>query len=65
MSKIRDEWMSERHHPMKIYGDELSALDDAFTALSKIKDIKDVELRKKINSLRVNIRYLIEQLRSL
>lgn len=57
--------LNERPHYMKTYGKELEALDDAFDALNRIKSIEDVSLRKKINSMRINLKYLIEILRSL
>jgi len=58
-------YINERPHPLKTYGKEMSVLDDAFEALSKIKDVDDPILRKRINSIRVNIKYLIAKLREI
>jgi len=58
-------FLNERPHLLKTYGKEMSILDDAFEALSKIKDVDDPILRKKINALRINIRYIIAQLREI
>jgi len=60
-----EQFLNERPHYFNLYGNEMSALDDAFEALSNIKDIRDEKLRNKINSMRVNIKYLIAQLRAL
>ncbi len=56
--KIDEITLNERPHMMKVYGEQLEALDDAFDALKRIKDIKDPLLRKKINTMRVQIKQL-------
>ena len=55
--------INERTYFMKIYGDQMSALDDAFDSLAQIKNIKDKILRKKIIQMKISIKAMIGELR--
>lgn len=56
---------NEGKHILKIYSNELNALDDAFNALSKIGKVEDPTIRKEIVSLKINIKHIIGQLRNI
>jgi len=60
-----DDMFEKRNRLMKIYGVEISALQDALTALNHIKDIKDKDIRSKITSMKINLKYLIGHLRGI
>jgi len=56
--------IEERVHIGKVYGKEMEALDNAFDAISKVKNVKDVTLRKTILSLKMNIKYILGLMRN-
>jgi rubrerythrin len=58
-----DDIFEKRNHLMKIYGFEMSALEDALISLNNIKDIDDKDIKKKITSIKINLKYIIEYLR--
>jgi len=49
--------INERKHFMMIYSKEMESLDDAFNAISSIK-MEDRYLQKKLNSIKINIKYI-------
>lgn len=59
---LKDYLLTERKYFMKINQDELEALDNAFNSLSAIK-MTDRNLRKMMNSIRVNIKYIMGELK--
>jgi len=60
-----EDMFEKRNHLMKIYGVEIAALQDALESLNHIKSIEDKNIRSKINSMRVNLKYIIEYLRGI
>ena len=48
---------------MKVYGDQMEALENAFDSLSQIKKIKDPMFRKKIISIKISIKDMLGVLR--
>jgi len=58
-----DDIFEKRNHYMKTYGLEMSTLEDALTSLNNIKDIDDTDIKKKITSMKINLKYIIEYLR--
>ena len=63
MEKIDEITLNERPHMMKVYGDQMSALDDAFDSLNKIKKIKDPLLKKKVYQMMIQIKQMLGELR--
>jgi len=60
-----EDMFEKRNHLMKIYGVEIAALQDALESLNHIKSIEDKNIRSKINSMRINLKYIIEYLRGI
>jgi len=58
IQKIDEITLNERPHLMKIYGKEIEILDNVLDSLKNIKDIKDPLLRKKIVSIRIQLKQL-------